>query len=373
MRSAVPQAVGALLQVLDVLVAVLLDALLRRCRAAPVRRCVGALAMLALARRSRPRAHVAVHLAGWSSGHWPAICGVAVHLGVVACAPPRRIRDGAPLFMAGAAGGAVMVAPPLTAAPGAAAAAGVETVWAPAVPAAATRARVSRVRLHGGASSCVVGSPATRGAERTFRRLHFLLCPHFATGVASAQLRSGETRGVRLHHRGRRLGRIGARQPAVGQQRQQGAGLRGRPGHAARARSRRRSSDSYSGTAYFDPRFHWTELKVHTQIVSHNNPHENRPPLRKYEQARVLGGGSSINGQMANRGAPTDYGEWVARGAEGWEWDKVLPYFKKVERDLDFTQRMARQGRPHPGAPHPGRALDQARATRSARPASSPA
>ena len=30
--------------------------------------------------------------------------------------------------------------------------------------------------------------------------------------------------------------------------------------------------DSYSGTAYFDPRFHWTELKVTTQVVSHNNP-----------------------------------------------------------------------------------------------------
>ena len=95
-------------------------------------------------------------------------------------------------------------------------------------------------------------------------------------------------------------------------------------------------ADSYSGTAYFDPRFHWTDLKVHTQIVSHNNPQENRPPLRKYEQARVLGGGSSINGQMANRGAPTDYNEWVSRGADGWGWDQVLPFFKKVERDLDF-------------------------------------
>ncbi|MCW5747175.1 MAG: GMC family oxidoreductase N-terminal domain-containing protein [Alphaproteobacteria bacterium] len=94
--------------------------------------------------------------------------------------------------------------------------------------------------------------------------------------------------------------------------------------------------DSYSGMAYFDPRFHWTELKVHTQIVSHNNPQADRPPLRKYEQARVLGGGSSINGQMANRGAPTDYADWQARGAEGWGWEDVLPYFKKVERDLDF-------------------------------------
>jgi 5-(hydroxymethyl)furfural/furfural oxidase len=94
--------------------------------------------------------------------------------------------------------------------------------------------------------------------------------------------------------------------------------------------------DSYPGTAYFDPRFHWTELKVTTQIVSHNNPDEARPPLRKYEQARVLGGGSSINGQMANRGAPTDYNEWEERGAAGWGWNDVLPFFRKLERDLDF-------------------------------------
>jgi 5-(hydroxymethyl)furfural/furfural oxidase len=93
--------------------------------------------------------------------------------------------------------------------------------------------------------------------------------------------------------------------------------------------------DSYPGTAYFDPRFHWHELKVHTEIVSHNRPEE-RPALRKYEQARVLGGGSSINGQLANRGAPTDYDEWEARGAAGWNWQSVLPYFKKVERDMDF-------------------------------------
>ncbi len=94
--------------------------------------------------------------------------------------------------------------------------------------------------------------------------------------------------------------------------------------------------DSYSGTAYFDPRFHWTDLKVTTQVVSHNNPEADPPPLRKYEQARVLGGGSSINGQLANRGAPSDYDEWAARGASGWSWNDVLPYFKKIERDLDF-------------------------------------
>ena len=94
-------------------------------------------------------------------------------------------------------------------------------------------------------------------------------------------------------------------------------------------------ADSYPGVAYFDPRFHWTGLQVRTQPVSHNNPSD-LPPLRKYEQARVLGGGSSINGQMANRGAPTDYDEWESRGATGWNWESVLPYFRKVERDLDF-------------------------------------
>jgi len=98
----------------------------------------------------------------------------------------------------------------------------------------------------------------------------------------------------------------------------------------------REIADSYPGVAYFDPRFHWTDLRVRTGVVSHNNPEEALPPLRKYEQARVLGGGSSINGQLANRGAPSDYNDWEARGAAGWSWDSVLPYFKKLERDVDF-------------------------------------
>jgi len=94
--------------------------------------------------------------------------------------------------------------------------------------------------------------------------------------------------------------------------------------------------DSYPGTAYLNPAYTWSALKVTTEVMSHNQPNEPRPPLRTYEQARVLGGGSSINGQLANRGAPTDYDDWHARGATGWNWDNVLPYFKKVERDMDF-------------------------------------
>ena len=94
--------------------------------------------------------------------------------------------------------------------------------------------------------------------------------------------------------------------------------------------------DSYPGTAYLNPNYTWNKLKVTTEVIPHNRPGEAPPPLRTYEQARILGGGSSINGQLANRGAPTDYDEWAERGAAGWDWASCLPYFKKVERDMDF-------------------------------------
>lgn len=92
--------------------------------------------------------------------------------------------------------------------------------------------------------------------------------------------------------------------------------------------------DMYPGRAAFDPANHWPDVPAHLQPVSHNAPE--RPPLRQYEQARLLGGGSSINGQVANRGTPADYDEWARFGATGWGWNDVLPYFRKLERDLDF-------------------------------------
>ena len=81
--------------------------------------------------------------------------------------------------------------------------------------------------------------------------------------------------------------------------------------------------DSRSGYASRDPRFIWTQLRVTTEARSHNEPDAPRPRLVRYEQARVLGGGSSINGQLANRGAPHDYDEWEQRGANGWSWETV--------------------------------------------------
>lgn len=54
-------------------------------------------------------------------------------------------------------------------------------------------------------------------------------------------------------------------------------------------------------------------------------------------RGRVLGGSSSINGQIYLRGHPLDYEGWAAAGAEGWGYAGVLPYFKRLETRLDGT------------------------------------
>jgi choline dehydrogenase len=53
-------------------------------------------------------------------------------------------------------------------------------------------------------------------------------------------------------------------------------------------------------------------------------------------QGRVIGGGSSINGQAMQRGFPEDFDAWAALGNAEWSYDKVVPYFRKSERDLDI-------------------------------------
>jgi choline dehydrogenase len=53
-------------------------------------------------------------------------------------------------------------------------------------------------------------------------------------------------------------------------------------------------------------------------------------------QGKVIGGGSSINGQAMQRGFPDDFDSWAALGNDQWSYDSVLPYFRKSERDLDI-------------------------------------
>ena len=53
-------------------------------------------------------------------------------------------------------------------------------------------------------------------------------------------------------------------------------------------------------------------------------------------QGKVIGGGSSINGQAMQRGFPEDFDSWAALGNDEWSYAKVLPYFRKSEHDLDM-------------------------------------
>ena len=52
---------------------------------------------------------------------------------------------------------------------------------------------------------------------------------------------------------------------------------------------------------------------------------------------RVVGGSSAVNTAIALRGVPEDYDEWAALGNDEWSWEKVLPYFRRLENDLDFN------------------------------------
>ncbi len=48
-------------------------------------------------------------------------------------------------------------------------------------------------------------------------------------------------------------------------------------------------------------------------------------------RGKVLGGSSSINGMVYDRGTRSDYDGWAAAGNEGWSYDEVMPYFKRAE------------------------------------------
>ena len=74
---------------------------------------------------------------------------------------------------------------------------------------------------------------------------------------------------------------------------------------------------------YDDPRYNW---RFQSEPVAGLN---NRVLFQP--RGKVLGGTSSINGTVYMRGTAADYDEWRQRGCEGWDWDSVLPMFKRAE------------------------------------------
>ncbi|QBR03656.1 GMC family oxidoreductase [Paraburkholderia pallida] len=79
----------------------------------------------------------------------------------------------------------------------------------------------------------------------------------------------------------------------------------------------------------FNPHYMWSDSKVHWRTVQDS-------PAVALQQGRNVGGSSSIMGMWALRGTPRDYDEWQEAGADGWGWDDVLPWFCKLEHDIDF-------------------------------------
>ncbi|MEZ5340102.1 MAG: choline dehydrogenase [Acidimicrobiales bacterium] len=54
-----------------------------------------------------------------------------------------------------------------------------------------------------------------------------------------------------------------------------------------------------------------------------------------HARGKVLGGSSSINGMIFQRGNPMDYDKWAAMpGMEAWSYEHCLPYFKRMETCL---------------------------------------
>lgn len=71
-----------------------------------------------------------------------------------------------------------------------------------------------------------------------------------------------------------------------------------------------------------------------------------RGRVLRYTQARVIGGGSSVNAQIYTRGSAQDYDEWRQMGCDGWSYDDVLPYFRKSEDNDSFEGRYHGKGGP---------------------------
>ncbi|MBV8491947.1 MAG: GMC family oxidoreductase N-terminal domain-containing protein, partial [Alphaproteobacteria bacterium] len=74
---------------------------------------------------------------------------------------------------------------------------------------------------------------------------------------------------------------------------------------------------------YTNPRVNWMFESEPEQQLNGRTLYQPR--------GKVLGGTSSINGMVYMRGTPSDYDNWRQRGCEGWDWESVLPFFKKAE------------------------------------------
>ena len=60
-------------------------------------------------------------------------------------------------------------------------------------------------------------------------------------------------------------------------------------------------------------------------------------PSLQIPRGKATGGSSAVNGQVFYRGIPEDYDSWAALGNDEWSFTEVLPYFRKMETDHDYS------------------------------------
>lgn len=68
------------------------------------------------------------------------------------------------------------------------------------------------------------------------------------------------------------------------------------------------------------------DWNYHTEPLPHLNGR-----TWDYPMGKVVGGSSAINGMVYMQGVPADYDGWASLGSYGWDWQSVLPYFKRSE------------------------------------------
>jgi choline dehydrogenase len=78
----------------------------------------------------------------------------------------------------------------------------------------------------------------------------------------------------------------------------------------------------------------------HNSMLAHDWGYRHRPTVGQVlfplPRGKVVGGSSAVNTCVALRGQPEDFDEWAARGLSEWSWQRCLPAFVRLERDLDF-------------------------------------
>ena len=82
-------------------------------------------------------------------------------------------------------------------------------------------------------------------------------------------------------------------------------------------------------------------------------PTEEQGEVMPVPRGRVVGGSSSVNGQVLLRGVPEDYDAWAEMGNDAWGFLNVLPYFRKMETDTDIRDDFHGFDGPIPVRRHP--------------------